>query len=75
MITTLLINGRITNLFFDTDNILLLSSWVRNNLNEFNLNEEHSCRVEVFGDDLIIIRGDEDFHEFTVTQIIPKKLT
>jgi hypothetical protein len=74
MITTLLDNGRKTNLFFDTDDIILLSKWVRENLNEFNLNEEHSCNVETF-DNFIIIRGDEDFHEFTVLQITPKKLT
>jgi len=44
--------------------------WVKNNLDRFNLNEEHSC--EVLWDtksDIITISGDEDLVELQIKKV------
>ena len=52
--------GENTGFHFDGEaNSFSISQWVRENLNKFNLNEEHSCKVTQFVGD-ITISGDED---------------
>jgi len=44
---------------FQEKNFDEIRDWVDNNLDRFNLNEAHSCKVERFGF-TISITGDED---------------
>ena len=45
-----------------------IAEWVRDNLDKFNLNEPHSCKVTQFGDD-ITISGDEDIVLLVVKEL------
>jgi len=69
---TLLLNNRSTKLFFKGSNEKI-TQWVANHLDEFNLNETHSCNVELWSNN-IIIRGDEDFLELIIDKIKPINL-
>ena len=56
--------GDSTGLIFNGENASI-AKWVADNLDKFNLNEEHSCMVHLEGG-LIIIRGDEDRMELLI---------
>ena len=51
-----------------------IKNWVAANLDQFSLNEEHSCKVSL-GISLknrIVIDGDEDLVKIDIKPIIPK---
>ena len=59
-----------TNLNFNGSN-KEIANWVKENLNQFDLNEAHSCGVILLGKE-ILIKGDEDmkFLNIAETQVI-----
>jgi len=48
-----------------------IADWVASNLNQFNLNEPHSCTVDLAVGGVISISGDEDSVELLITEIEP----
>jgi len=47
-----------------------IAEWVSRNLHILNLNEEHSCSVNLEAD-MIVISGDEDRVEIDIIDIVP----
>ena len=71
----LFLNGSATTLFFtlniqDQRVLNQIELMVIDSTNIFNLNEAHSCGVDLF-QDTIVISGDEDYVEITFNAIIP----
>ena len=65
-IKKLFINGDPSHIEFHFDSSdENIEKWVRENLNRFSLNEEHSCEISR-DDKLITISGDEDLMEIEI---------
>ena len=75
----LFVNGNATTLFISShETVESIKNWVMemviiDDTNMFNLNEQHSCSVEMDGND-IFIGGDEDSKLITIEEITPIKL-
>lgn len=69
-IIQLLINDEPSQFFFNkrTHNPLIIK-WIEENLDKFELNEEHSCTVSMCLWDTIVISGDEDRVEIKIANI------
>ena len=74
MVKRLLQNGENTGILFDGNTSdVKITKWVGENLNQFKLNEEHSCSAEMFNKN-IQINGDEDFVEITIVNVLLTKV-
>lgn len=67
----LFLNGDASQMFFkgDTPNLTIMI-WVEDNLDKFELNEEHSCQVFMSRESSNFeISGDEDLLEVVVKEV------